>query len=152
MELGAIDVGINAGIILLAIITCTASPLLFNRLVPATECATSPPVVVVGEHRGAFTLAERLSRYHETVILALPNGTDAVPSGFDYQVVRLGEVTHEALRAAGLGSARTLVALCEEDAQNLRLSQISAGVLRSDSTDTSCLRAPSFPRRAAAAT
>ncbi len=130
IELGAISEGVNANIILLAIITCTASPLLFNRLVPAAELAASHPLVVVGENSGAFALAERLARYHETVILALPNGSSSVPTGVDYQVVHLGEITQEAMREAGLGAAKTLVALCGQDSLNLRLCQIAAGVLR----------------------
>jgi Kef-type K+ transport system membrane component KefB len=131
MDLGAITEGVNADIILLAIITCTASPLLFNRLVPAVDTTPEAPLVVVGGHQGALTLAERLAKEHESVILAVPAKESVkLPDPADFQVVQLPEISQEALRRAGLGYAKALVALCEEEGRNLRLSQIASAALR----------------------
>jgi Trk K+ transport system NAD-binding subunit len=78
-----------------------------------------------------LSLADRLAKYNKGVILVIPNGSTPRPQKpADFEVLLLEDITQDSLRAAGLSSAKTLVALCADDAVNLRLSQIAAGALR----------------------
>jgi Kef-type K+ transport system membrane component KefB/Trk K+ transport system NAD-binding subunit len=128
VDLGAISPGINSVIILLAIVSCTASPLLFNRLVPAITERRRRPVIVAGSDALAAALAQRLvtSHHEDTVVLAVPPG-GALPlaSSDGLQVLPMPEISHEALGALGAERAKTLVALLDDDALNLRLCQIA---------------------------
>ena len=68
LDLGSIDQATNSAIILVAIATCTASPLLFNRILP-----TSPTVrrkfVVVGAGKQPRLLAQRIAQNGEQVVI-----------------------------------------------------------------------------------
>lgn len=131
LDLGAISVSVNSDIILLAIVTCTLSPLLFNRLVPPAVKAEPAPVIVVGEDQDAVDLSHRLKRHDERIILMMPAALAdqfEVPQGVDR--VALAEIEREALKAAGIGGARTLVALLGDDVLNLRLCQLATASFR----------------------
>lgn len=128
VDLGAISPGVNSAIILLAILTCTASPLLFNRLLPPVIEPTRRPVIVVGNDAQAISLAQRLlkNHYEDTVVLALP--PDVLPPAMPangLQIVPMQEIDQWALQTAGAERAKTLVALLQDDAANLRLCQIA---------------------------
>jgi len=126
LDLGAIDPAVNSAIILLAIVTCTISPSLFNRIVPPQPPPREQQIVVVGGNREALLLVKRLAEADDPVILALPPGTsppDQVPQGVT--TASLNEISPAALRAIGAHQAKTLVALLEDDAANLRLCQIA---------------------------
>jgi Trk K+ transport system NAD-binding subunit len=68
LELGSIDEATNSAIILVAIVTCTFSPLLFNRILPLT-----PPMrrkfVVVGAGKRSRLLAKRIADHRENVVV-----------------------------------------------------------------------------------
>jgi Kef-type K+ transport system membrane component KefB/Trk K+ transport system NAD-binding subunit len=131
LDLEAISPAVHSAIILLAIVTCTLSPLLFNRLVPPTAESTPRLVMVVGGDQETFSLAHHLVSQGDPVVLAVPAG---VPLPTNPQEgltrVQLNEVTQEALQAAGGKRARTLVALLVDDVANLRLCQIAKTAFR----------------------
>jgi Kef-type K+ transport system membrane component KefB/Trk K+ transport system NAD-binding subunit len=129
LDLEAISAGVNSDVILLAIITCTVSPLLYNRLVPAPAAEGPRPIAVVGDDGRAYALAARLAMHTDPVILALTDGQQLEPPS-GVQLVRLEEVSQEALRAAGLGGAKTLVALRGDDETNLLLCQLATATFR----------------------
>lgn len=68
LELGSIDEATNSAIILVAIITCTFSPLIFNRILPP-----SPPMrrkfVIVGAGKQPRLLAQRVAAHGEEVVV-----------------------------------------------------------------------------------
>lgn len=68
LDLGSIDEATNAAIILVAIFTCTLSPLIFNRILPPV-----PPVrrkfVVVGAGKRPRLLARRIAGHGEAVVV-----------------------------------------------------------------------------------
>jgi Kef-type K+ transport system membrane component KefB/Trk K+ transport system NAD-binding subunit len=68
LDLGSIDSATNSAIILVAIVTSTLSPLLFNRLAPEVE-SVHRKFVVVGAGRLPRMLARRIAGHGEDVIV-----------------------------------------------------------------------------------
>ncbi|MGD8398591.1 MAG: monovalent cation:proton antiporter family protein [Anaerolineae bacterium] len=68
LELGVIDEATNSAIILLAIVTSTISPLIFNRFGP-TVTATHRKFVIAGAGRLARMLARRIAGHGEDVVI-----------------------------------------------------------------------------------
>jgi Trk K+ transport system NAD-binding subunit len=67
LQLGSIDSATNSAIILVAIVTSTVSPLLFNRILPQTP-ALRRRFVIVGAGRMPRLLARRILGHSEEVI------------------------------------------------------------------------------------
>ncbi len=130
LELGVITSGVNSAIILVALVTCTVSPLLFNRIVPSGTETPPELTVVVGNDAEALALAERLARREQRVKLAYLDGTasgapGAGASRAGLQPVPLAGVSEDSIRALGGCQAHTLVALLGDDTSNLRLCQVA---------------------------
>lgn len=68
LQLGIFDQATNSAIILMAVITCTVSPLIFNRVGPMPTEAPRK-FVVVGAGRTAQLLARRLSGHGKEVVV-----------------------------------------------------------------------------------
>ena len=68
LDLGSIDSATNSAIILVAIVTSTISPLLFNRLAPGVE-SVQRKFVVVGAGRLPRMLARRIAGHGEEVVV-----------------------------------------------------------------------------------
>jgi trk system potassium uptake protein TrkA len=68
LELGVIDKATNSAIILMAIVTCTISPLIFNRIAPAVS-SVRRKFVIVGAGRSARLLARRILGHGEEVVI-----------------------------------------------------------------------------------
>ncbi|MGW8249356.1 MAG: cation:proton antiporter domain-containing protein [Anaerolineales bacterium] len=66
LTLGSIDEATNAAIILVAIVTSTLSPMLFNRILPGTPVVRHK-FVVVGAGKGPRLLAQRIQRHGQDV-------------------------------------------------------------------------------------
>jgi Kef-type K+ transport system membrane component KefB len=68
LDLGSIDEATNSAIVLVAIVTCTLSPLIFNRILPVM-----PPVqrkfVVVGAGKRPRLLAHRIAGHGDAVVV-----------------------------------------------------------------------------------
>lgn len=104
LQLGIISESINAMIILVAVVTVTAAPLIFNRIVPRASAAVAHPIVVFGGDRVGVQVAEQLLGHHEHVLIvdADPNqvasarqrtsdGIDVIQAGIDDNHPVLGE-------------------------------------------------------------
>ncbi len=104
LQLGIISESINAMIILVAVVTVTAAPLIFNRIVPRASAAVTHPIVVFGGDRVGVQVAEQLLGHHEHVLIvdADPNqvasarqrtseGIDVIQAGIDDNHPVLGE-------------------------------------------------------------
>lgn len=68
VNLGIITVATNSAIILMAIVTCTISPLLFNRIAPKMY-VDHHKFVIVGAGRSARLLAKRILGHGEEVVI-----------------------------------------------------------------------------------
>ena len=73
LKLGIISESVNAMIILVAVVTVTVAPLIFNRIAPRAEAATPHPVVVFGAERLGIQVAENLLGHHEHVVIVDPD-------------------------------------------------------------------------------
>jgi Kef-type K+ transport system membrane component KefB/Trk K+ transport system NAD-binding subunit len=69
LRLGVISEAINADIILVAIITVTLSPLIFQAIIPEVEKETERPVVVVGAGLLGLQVGEQIITHGEPVVL-----------------------------------------------------------------------------------
>jgi Kef-type K+ transport system membrane component KefB/Trk K+ transport system NAD-binding subunit len=112
LERGLIDAATNSAVILLAIVTCVVSPVLFGRLLPVTDGPRREGVVVLGTDQLAMLVGQRLRDSGERVTFI---GRDQVQldrlrdAGFPTVA---GEPADEAvLASAGLATARAVVAL-----------------------------------------
>jgi Kef-type K+ transport system membrane component KefB len=73
LRLGVITDAVNADIILVAIITVTLSPLIFQRFIPEAEGKASRPVVVVGAGLLGLQVAEQIVAHGDPVVLVDPD-------------------------------------------------------------------------------
>ena len=69
LKLGIISESVNAMIILVAVVTVTVAPLIFNRIAPRRSAPTLHPIVVFGAERLGLQVAEQLLGHHEHVVL-----------------------------------------------------------------------------------
>jgi Kef-type K+ transport system membrane component KefB/K+/H+ antiporter YhaU regulatory subunit KhtT len=111
LELELITPAANAAVILMAIVTCTLSPVLFNRLVAPEEAAPRRGVIIVGGNQLASFLGERVRLAGQPVTyLAADPGQARRLEQEGFEVVE-GGPDREGLERAGAGQARALVAL-----------------------------------------
>jgi Kef-type K+ transport system membrane component KefB/Trk K+ transport system NAD-binding subunit len=68
LDLGSIDQATNSAIILVAIVTCTVSPLIFNRILPAVP-APKRKFVIVGAGKVPRLVAKRIADHGEEVLM-----------------------------------------------------------------------------------
>ncbi|MEJ2067703.1 MAG: cation:proton antiporter, partial [Deltaproteobacteria bacterium] len=72
-DLGVISEGVNADIVLVAMVTCTLSPIIFNRLAPHVAEVERTGVIIVGLNQLTALLADRLVQEGEEVtVLGCP--------------------------------------------------------------------------------
>ena len=69
LSLGIISESVNTMIILVAIVTVSIAPLIFNRIVPLTPASIPHPFVVFGAERLGLQVAEQLLGHHEHVVI-----------------------------------------------------------------------------------
>ena len=86
LNLGIISESINTIIILVAIVTVSVAPLIFNRIVPRSAETTPHPIAVFGADRLEIQVAEQLAGHHEHVVIV-----DADPN----QIARARQRTSE---------------------------------------------------------
>jgi Kef-type K+ transport system membrane component KefB/Trk K+ transport system NAD-binding subunit len=77
LRLGLINNVTNAMIILIAIITVTLAPLIFNRIILSQISEISQPIIVAGANQLGLHVAERLKSHHENVII-IDNDQDRI--------------------------------------------------------------------------
>jgi len=139
LSLNMITPAVNAAVVLVAIVTCTASPILFNRLLPMHREKKRSGVIILGTDFLAELLGKRLQQEEPVTFIGrdvlrlekLREAGSAVVSGppDDEQV----------LRRAGAEQARAMVALSNDPAvvtnacrQAREVFQIPSIVARAD--------------------
>lgn len=112
LELGLIETTTNSAMVLVAVVTCTLSPILFGRILPPTPEQRRDGVIILGTDQLARLLAERLRRDGEQITFI---GHDQVrlnqlhQSG--QQVVLDDPTDAQTLERAGAAQARVLMAV-----------------------------------------
>ncbi len=127
LNLELVSPATNSAIILLAIVTCTISPILFNKILPAQGRAVRRGgVLILGTDQLAMLLAQRLRQAGEAVILL----------GRDQEQLRhlstiglrsvLGDPSDpDVLRRADIAEARGLIAVTGSPELNLAVCKIA---------------------------
>jgi Kef-type K+ transport system membrane component KefB/Trk K+ transport system NAD-binding subunit len=112
LSIGAIDDAVNSAIILLAVISCTFSPLFFNRIFMKGAEVRRRGAIIIGQDQMAEMLTERLLASGETVTVICPDESrlDAF-SQLKVQIVSSCSDPQTALQDAGAEQARILVDL-----------------------------------------
>lgn len=126
LDLSIIDEAFNASIILVAIVTCTVSPLIFNRIFPPEEEAQRQGVILVGLGEMSILLAERLRQLGErVVVVGVDRGRRRSNRRQDLALIEGDPTTPEVLAKAGAASTTALVATSSEDAVNLAVCRLA---------------------------
>ncbi|MGD8395630.1 MAG: cation:proton antiporter [Candidatus Eiseniibacteriota bacterium] len=126
LEMDAITAPVNAAIVLVAVVTCTVSPIVFGRLVPAAT--PRERILVLGKRSTAALLVRRLRAHgKEAVSICTDAEFGGSPDG-DPSATRDQELA-DAMRRAGAESAALVVAIDESDALNLRIASVARHVL-----------------------
>lgn len=115
MQLGIISAAVNSAIILVAIVTCIASPIAFSRILPRKH-RVGERIFIIGSRQGAGMLAKRLLAHDLDVQLI--RQIQPEPSAGDGAGESRASLV-ERLREAGLADAGTLVVMAE-DAEHAR--------------------------------
>jgi Trk K+ transport system NAD-binding subunit len=125
LSMGLISETLNSEIILLAIISVTISPFLFNRIFPRHEEQRRRGVIVVGQDHLTEYLVERLSRSEEGVTVICPD--QKLVKAFQAQGVQIIDACDrydEALEEAGAVNARVLLDVTPNSAETLEICRL----------------------------
>lgn len=126
LELGIIDQAIDSAIILVAIVSCTVSPLLFNRILPPEETSRRQGIIMVGLGEVSILLAERLLESGEQVtIVGLDRGRKRSARRQDFPMIEGDPTDPQLLAAAGASTAAALIAMSTYDEINQRVCQMA---------------------------
>jgi CPA2 family monovalent cation:H+ antiporter-2 len=126
-ELGVISEAVNADIVLVAMVTCTLSPILFNRLAPHVAEVERKGVIIVGLNQLTALLADRLVQEGEEVaVLGCPEERANAPYCRRATPI-FGEPGDEAvLGALGADGAAALVVVLDDAEANIKVCQMAA--------------------------
>lgn len=132
VDIGAITDAVNSAVILLAILTTTVSPFVFNRIVGPKVAESRRGIILVGSDQMTEFLGRRLHQYHEedeTAVILCSNQRRYHAlrrSGLD--VLTLTGDLAESLRKAGAESARALVDLSDTEQDSIALCRMALKV------------------------
>lgn len=126
LDLGVINEAVNSAIILVAIVSCTASPLIFNRLFPVKKTLAREGVIIVGLGESTALLAERLEQTGEKVsILGWRNQARAEQLRQRGLSVTLGDRTDiTTLQTVRADRAKAVMAVSSDDAVNVQVAKM----------------------------
>ncbi|MCF8228551.1 MAG: cation:proton antiporter [Bacteroidales bacterium] len=128
LELGLITPGINASIVLMAVITCLFSPLVFNQIYPKVKFA-GEKTIIVGGSSTAVLLARRLKMHNREAVIVescKDRYEDIKSKGID--VVYEDGCNADTYSRLKLSHHNYVVVLTEDDQRNIEICK----VLRND--------------------
>lgn len=117
LELGVITEAVNSAVILVAVITCTVSPVLFSWISPEKE--ERDRIIVIGPRRSAELLTRRLREHEFDTVLIPANDIEGMSEHGPEKKYT------EVLSEAGAEKAHTVVAMRHSDVENLRLCRVA---------------------------
>jgi CPA2 family monovalent cation:H+ antiporter-2 len=126
LDLEIINQATNSAIILVAIVSCTLSPVLFNRLLPPKSAPIREGIILAGLDELSILLAGRLRQAGEPVILVgLDQGRVYETKRRDLPVIEGSPSDPSVLERAGAASAAAVVALTTRDEINLAACRLA---------------------------
>ncbi|MEW5945185.1 MAG: monovalent cation:proton antiporter family protein [bacterium] len=121
-RVGIIDAPVKSAVVIVALVTCSVSPVVYARGTRGAR-ARRITVVVLGAGKVGRLLAQRLhERSHEVVVLDADERAIGKAKALGLEALRFDAATcddDEALRRAGIHSARVFVAVTGSDRINL---------------------------------
>ena len=117
LELGVITEAVNSAVILVAVITCTVSPILFGWISPEKE--ERERIIVIGPRSSAELLNRRLREHDFDTVLISAQDIDGISEHGPEKKYA------EVLKEAGAEQAHTVVAMRHSDMENLRLCRVA---------------------------
>ncbi len=119
-QLGVISPALNSSIILVAIITCTFSPIVFNLLM-GREVSKKDQILIVGSHPMADLLVKQF-KHHGLLAarVSIKHGNIEGGESTSGKLIPQQQIT-ETLRKGGVDHVKSLIALEEGDDLNLRV-------------------------------
>jgi Kef-type K+ transport system membrane component KefB len=126
LELELVTSATNSAIILLAIVTCTLSPFIFNRIAPEPEERERHGAILVGGGDLAGLLAKRLVRRGRTELALVGDCSGRVYEALDSCVLTFEEtLNQETLAAAGAETAEALLAVDTDEEVNVHVARLA---------------------------
>ncbi len=131
LSLGLISEAIDAAIILVAVTSVTASPLLFNRIFPPSAVERRKGIIVIGQDQLAEFLVERLMPTGEAITVVCPDQS-RIEAFHQLQVhlVTGCASLEESLRQAGAMQARALIDLTSSVEETMQVTSLSREVFQ----------------------
>jgi CPA2 family monovalent cation:H+ antiporter-2 len=126
-ELGIISEAVNAVVVLVAMVTCTLSPILFNRLAPHVAEVERKGVIIVGLNQLTALLADRLMQEGEEVaVLGCPQERANAPYCRRTTPIFGAPGDAAVLETLGANRAAALVVILDDAEANIRVCQMAA--------------------------
>lgn len=126
LELDLVTPATNSAIILLAIVTCTLSPFLFNRIAPEPEEKRRRGTIVVGDGDLAGLLAQRLVWRGRPELALVGDCSGRIQQALDSCVLKFDQApTKGALAAAGPDPAESLLAVGTYETINVEVARLA---------------------------
>lgn len=120
-ELGVISPALNSSIILVAIVTCTLSPIAFNLLMGATK-SERDSILIVGGHPMVDLLTQQFKNHGvESFRLSLRELREAESSDTEKDKLIPQQKLAQGLRKSDIHKAHTVIALGKTDDENYRI-------------------------------
>ncbi len=125
LSMGLISETINSDIIMLAIITVTIAPFLFNRIFPRQEKHVRSGVIVVGQDQLAEYIIERLHHSGEDVVVICQDHDSVIRfQDLGVRIIDGSEGYEKALDKAGAAQARVLLDLTSGSEATLEVCRL----------------------------
>ncbi|RLC75604.1 MAG: hypothetical protein DRI61_14610 [Chloroflexi bacterium] len=126
LELGVISEAVNAAILLVAVVTCTLSPVLFNRLGPPLPEARRRGVIIVGMDQFTGLLVERLAKDGEKVTVLGCKGEEKwIPYCQKAEIVMAGDTDEKTLARAGASQVAAIVVALDDPRSLLEVCRVA---------------------------
>jgi len=125
LGMGLISETVNSDIILLAIITCTVAPFLFNRIYPRDEQNTRKGIIIAGQDQLTEYLIEKLKPGNEPIyVICQDHSRVGALRNLGAGIVDRCDDFDHALEEAGAGQARVLIDLTANSDETREICQL----------------------------
>jgi Kef-type K+ transport system membrane component KefB/Trk K+ transport system NAD-binding subunit len=126
LNIGAIDAGTESAIVLIAVITTSLSPLLFNRVYKPAVVDVRRGVIVVGSDQMTELLARRLQpSYQSVTIICEDNAYLGVLREHGFTVCAGSAADEDTLRQAGAEEAEALIVMSNNNSRAVAISELA---------------------------
>jgi Kef-type K+ transport system membrane component KefB/Trk K+ transport system NAD-binding subunit len=126
LELGMITIATNSAIILVAVVTCTLSPILFSRILPVSPDKRREGIIILGTGQLAVLLGRRLRQAGESVTFIGRDDAQLEHLRREGLQAVLANPDHaQTLAQAGSSTARALIAVSNDPAAVLEACHLA---------------------------